>query len=75
MGEDPATVFVTGCPSIDLAAEILDAPDLDFDPVERYGGVGDSLDLSDGYLVVMQHPVTTEYAPGPPRRAARRCTR
>ena len=61
MGEDPGSVFVTGCPSIDLAAEILDAPDLDFDPIERYGGVGDSLDLSDGYLVVLQHPVTTEY--------------
>ncbi len=61
MGEDPATVHVTGCPSIDLAAAILDRPALDFDPIERYGGVGDRLDLSDGYLVVMQHPVTTEY--------------
>ena len=61
MGEDPATVHVTGCPSIDLAAGILDQPALDFDPLERYGGVGDRLDLSDGYLVVMQHPVTTEY--------------
>jgi UDP-hydrolysing UDP-N-acetyl-D-glucosamine 2-epimerase len=61
MGEDPATVHVTGCPSIDLAAKILCRPDLDFDPVEKYGGVGDGLDLSDGYLVVMQHPVTTEH--------------
>ena len=61
MGEDPAAVYVTGCPSIDLAEEILGAPDLDFDPIARYGGVGDPLDLNDGYLVVMQHPVTTEY--------------
>ena len=61
MGEDPQSVFVTGCPSIDLAAEILSDPMLDFDPFERYGGVGISFDLSDGYLVVMQHPVTTEY--------------
>jgi UDP-hydrolysing UDP-N-acetyl-D-glucosamine 2-epimerase len=61
MGEDPATVHVTGCPSIDLAASILCRPDLDFDPVEKYGGVGEGIDLSDGYLVVMQHPVTTEY--------------
>lgn len=61
MGEDPETVFVTGCPSIDLAAEILNQPELDFDPIEKYGGVGAPLDLSDGYLVVMQHPVTTEY--------------
>jgi UDP-hydrolysing UDP-N-acetyl-D-glucosamine 2-epimerase len=61
MGEDPATVFVTGCPSIDLAARILPDPTLDFDPFKRYGGVGASVDLSNGYLVVMQHPVTTEY--------------
>ncbi len=61
MGEEPATVFVTGCPSIDLAAEVARSPRLDFDPFERYGGVGERLDLSGGYLVVMQHPVTTEY--------------
>jgi UDP-hydrolysing UDP-N-acetyl-D-glucosamine 2-epimerase len=61
MGEDPRAVFVTGCPSVDLAAEILTDPTLDFDPFEKYGGVGESVDLSDGYIVVMQHPVTTEY--------------
>lgn len=61
MGEDPAAVHVTGCPSIDLAAGILCNPRLDFDPLERYGGVGEPIDLSNGYLVVMQHPVTTEY--------------
>jgi UDP-hydrolysing UDP-N-acetyl-D-glucosamine 2-epimerase len=61
MGEDPATVFVTGCPSIDLAAEILAEPVLNFDPFEKYGGVGPKMDISNGYLVVMQHPVTTEY--------------
>jgi UDP-hydrolysing UDP-N-acetyl-D-glucosamine 2-epimerase len=61
LGEDPAMVHVTGCPSIDLAAEILAAPALDFDPLKKYGGVGVPLDLSNGYLVVMQHPVTTEY--------------
>jgi UDP-hydrolysing UDP-N-acetyl-D-glucosamine 2-epimerase len=61
MGEDPATVHTTGCPSIDLAAEILSSPSLGFDPFEKYGGVGPALDLADGYAVVMQHPVTTEY--------------
>jgi len=61
MGEEPATVHVTGCPSIDLAAEILKQPALDFDPQEKYGGVGALLDLSGDYLVVLQHPVTTEY--------------
>jgi len=61
MGEDPATVFVTGCPSIDLAGSILEHPEVDFDPFDKYGGVGLLVDISHGYLVVMQHPVTTEY--------------
>src|ERR1700704_4071361 len=47
MGEDPATVHVTGCPSIDLAASILCRPELDFDPLQKYGGVGEDIDLSD----------------------------
>jgi UDP-hydrolysing UDP-N-acetyl-D-glucosamine 2-epimerase len=62
MGEWENTVVNTGCPSIDLAEEVRLQPALDFDVFERYGGVGAQLDLSEGYLVVMQHPVTTEYA-------------
>lgn len=61
MGEDPDRVFNTGCPSIDLAAEMLKKPELDFSPIEKYGGVGSNADMSNGYIVVMQHPVTTEY--------------
>ncbi len=61
MGEESEKVFVTGCPSIDLAAEIADDPSLNFNPFERYGGVGDLHELTNGYLVVMQHPVTTEH--------------
>jgi UDP-hydrolysing UDP-N-acetyl-D-glucosamine 2-epimerase len=61
LGEAPDSVVVTGCPSIDIAAEVAARPGLDFDPFERYGGVGPREDLSKGFLVVMQHPVTTEY--------------
>lgn len=61
LGENPDFVFNTGCPSIDLAAEVLANPKLNFDPYQKYGGVGSKPDLSDGYIVVMQHPVTTEY--------------
>lgn len=61
MGEVEDRVFVTGCPSIDLAAIIADTRALDFDPFRRYGGVGEWVDVQDGYLVVMQHPVTTEH--------------
>ena len=61
LGEPEDTVVVTGCPSIDIAAEVAARPALDFDPFAKYGGVGSTPDLSKGYLVVMQHPVTTEY--------------
>jgi UDP-hydrolysing UDP-N-acetyl-D-glucosamine 2-epimerase len=61
LGEDPATVHVTGCPSIDIADEVARDPVMDFDPFQKYGGVGPTTDLSNGYLVVLQHPVTTEY--------------
>jgi UDP-N-acetylglucosamine 2-epimerase/N-acetylmannosamine kinase len=61
MGENPKMVVNTGCPSIDLAKEIAKNPKLDFNPIKKYGGVGESINWKDGYLVVMQHPVTTEY--------------
>lgn len=61
MGENEKKVFVTGCPSIDIASEVLRNPKLDFDPLEKYGGVGSSVDASQGYIVLMQHPVTIEY--------------
>jgi len=62
MGEDPKYVFNTGCPSIDLAEEIYKNPHLDFDPFAIYGGVGPGKEIcKKGYLVVLQHPVTTEY--------------
>jgi UDP-hydrolysing UDP-N-acetyl-D-glucosamine 2-epimerase len=62
MGENPASVFVTGCPSIDIAQGILKNPAIDFDPFVKYKGVGSVFDVQNkDYLVVMQHPVTTEY--------------
>ena len=61
LGEPEDTVIVTGCPSIDIASEVAAQPEMDFDPFDKYGGVGPTTDLSKGYLVVMQHPVTTEY--------------
>ncbi len=62
MGEEAGKVFVTGCPSIDLArlardTEPRSVPDI----LSAYGGVGGEVDISEGYIVVLQHPVTTEY--------------
>lgn len=62
LGEDPAMVINTGCPSIDLAKEIKNENELNFDPLEKYGGVGKNINWKKGYIVVMQHPVTTEYS-------------
>ena len=61
LGEDPQYVINTGCPSIDIAKEVLDTDDYQFDPIQKYGGVGADLDISNGYLVVMQHPETNRY--------------
>ena len=61
MGERPESVIVTGCPSIDVAKAAAERPDIPYDLFEKFGGVGKRFDLSGGYLVVLQHPVTTEY--------------
>jgi UDP-hydrolysing UDP-N-acetyl-D-glucosamine 2-epimerase len=62
MGEDPRTVVTTGCPSIDILAGLdLSLPK---DIFVRYGGVGSLLDPQKPYLVVLQHPVTTEFGDG-----------
>jgi len=62
MGENSEKVFVTGCPSIDIAHHIVEQSDTlhQFDPVEKYPGVGRLLENRERYVVVMQHPVTTE---------------
>jgi len=62
MGELPERVFVTGCPSIDVVKRALNSPAVPRDRLfNEYGGVGEALDLSKGYIVVLQHPVTTEH--------------
>jgi UDP-hydrolysing UDP-N-acetyl-D-glucosamine 2-epimerase len=64
MGEDPARVFNTGCPSIDIVARM----DLSFTPDDlahlSYAGVGASIDVARPYVLMLQHPVTTEHADG-----------
>lgn len=61
MGEDPATVFNVGCPSIDLVAQT----DLGLRPAAiealNMTGTGTLLDPEKPFVLVMQHPVTTEY--------------
>lgn len=63
MGEDPAYVFNVGCPRIDLVADELknDSAVLLRDLFAKNAGVGEGLDLSKPFLLVSQHPVTTEF--------------
>jgi UDP-hydrolysing UDP-N-acetyl-D-glucosamine 2-epimerase len=62
MGESPDTVHLTGCPAMDVVAD----SDLSLPPdlFKRYAGVGADIDPKKPYLVVLQHPVTTEYGKG-----------
>jgi UDP-hydrolysing UDP-N-acetyl-D-glucosamine 2-epimerase len=63
MGEDPATVHVVGCPRMDLVAEVLAQPGDGLSTIFEEG-VGGSFDLDQPFLLVSQHPVTTEYGDG-----------
>ncbi|MBN1897584.1 MAG: UDP-N-acetylglucosamine 2-epimerase (hydrolyzing) [Spirochaetes bacterium] len=62
MGEPEDTIYITGCPSIDLADAVLKDPEMKFKFFEKYGGVGDIIDLNKDFIVVMQHSVTTEFS-------------
>jgi UDP-hydrolysing UDP-N-acetyl-D-glucosamine 2-epimerase len=62
MGEDAAAVFQVGCPSIDLVART----DLGLrsDVLTEFGGVGAPIDPEMPFILMIQHPVTTEYGHG-----------
>ena len=66
LGEKPEDVHMVGCPRIDLVADILSAEaDLAALNQELFrDGVGPSLRLEEPFLLVSQHPVTTEYGEG-----------
>jgi UDP-hydrolysing UDP-N-acetyl-D-glucosamine 2-epimerase len=65
MGEDPSIVHVVGCPRIDLVAEIADENSrLPERAWLEYEGVGGQINLDEPFLLVSQHPVTTEYGQG-----------
>src|SRR3712207_6734926 len=61
MGEDPATVFNVGCPSIDLVARTDTSPDRWAIEHLNHFGVGSPIDPERPFVLMMQHPVTTEY--------------
>lgn len=64
LGERPDDVHLVGCPRIDLIAEILGSKDAGLDARLFDAGVGERLDLGKPFVLVSQHPVTTEYGEG-----------
>ena len=62
MGEIPEQVYITGCPSIDLAMQACEREISNASQIsENLGGVGANIDLNKPFIMVMQHPVTSEY--------------
>lgn len=58
MGENPRYVFNTGAPDVEIAAlNKVRITNRDVDSL----GVGASVDIGQPYLMVIQHPVTTEF--------------
>lgn len=62
LGEDKSRIYCVGCPRIDTVKEILDAnPTAPQEVFDLCGGVGPTFDLNQPFLLISQHPVTTEY--------------
>ena len=62
MGEEKERVFVVGCPRIDTVKRIIDEdPGVPENIFELCGGVGPIFNLKEPFLLISQHPVTTEY--------------
>lgn len=59
LGENPEAIFVTGCPSIDIAKSTSEIPIAEV--LNKYNGVGNGVDFSKPYVLISQHPVTTDY--------------
>jgi UDP-hydrolysing UDP-N-acetyl-D-glucosamine 2-epimerase len=64
LGERPEDVYMVGCPRIDLVAEILAGDDKELGDELFDVGVGQRFDLDKPFLLVSQHPVTTEFGAG-----------
>ncbi|SKB87112.1 UDP-N-acetylglucosamine 2-epimerase/UDP-N-acetyl-D-glucosamine 2-epimerase, UDP-hydrolysing,TIGR03568 [Lachnospiraceae bacterium] len=63
LGERKEDVYVVGCPRVDNVKRILDADSsMPMDIYDTQGGVGPKFDLSEPFILISQHPVTTEYS-------------
>ena len=63
LGEREEDIYLVGCPRIDLVADVLKSSTNTPDTIFQQG-VGDSFSLKDPFLLISQHPVTTEFGEG-----------
>lgn len=63
MGEEPDRIHLTGCPAMDLLTNQKNLCKNE-ELFNKYKGSGPDLDINKDYIVVLQHPVTTEYGSG-----------
>jgi UDP-hydrolysing UDP-N-acetyl-D-glucosamine 2-epimerase len=64
LGERKEDVHLVGCPRVDLVAKIVASDGGDLGAKLFETGVGQKLDLDKPFVLVSQHPVTTEYGEG-----------
>ncbi|MBK5957172.1 UDP-N-acetylglucosamine 2-epimerase (hydrolyzing) [Rhodoplanes elegans] len=64
LGELPQHVHLVGCPRIDLVAEILQNCSTGISEQLFDIGVGERFPVDEPFVLISQHPVTTEYGSG-----------
>ena len=64
LGESPSSVHPVGCPRIDLIADVLkQTQNKTLEKLFEFG-VGAKIDLKKPFILLSQHPVTSEYGNG-----------
>ena len=61
LGELSENISVVGCPRIDLARQVVERQDRDLSNLTSTG-VGEDIDFNRPFVLLSQHPVTSEYA-------------
>lgn len=62
LGEARDSVFNVGCPRIDIAKKVLEENDQAYIANLNRVGVGAEIDYKNDFLIVSQHPVTSEFS-------------
>jgi len=63
LGENPEYIFNYGCPRIDLVRKELKKNSIEYlkSNMDKLAGIGKPINVEEPFLLVSQHPVTTEF--------------